>query len=149
MAMSIIDFERSRDAPPNTATAAAAFDYNDSSDNEDVDDGVSDAGTSLYSYIPDDTSLNTYNDSKMMMTSSMASFSKVGGSGKNKQQQKKQAGTTMEKSKQKGLLWSVMDTLKKHDSDTDNEGDMYVEDDYSNSADASSKSKTLGASPKV
>jgi hypothetical protein len=107
----------------------------------DYDDNISDAGTSLYSYIPDDTSL----------TASLVNgpfSSQYQQQQQNKQpdlqQQQLQQQTTMERAQKKSILWSVMDSLNvtkapPAGSDTDNEGESvyiddmtFIGDDYNN-----------------
>mmetsp|Transcript_12561 Transcript_12561/g.22553 ORF Transcript_12561/g.22553 Transcript_12561/m.22553 type:complete len:813 (+) Transcript_12561:1-2439(+) len=133
MGMSVMDYEEG--ILPNTY---GNTNYHDN------DDAISDAGTSLYSYIPDDTSLAMYNTNESITNhknSSRAPFSsaysKVSSTATaaDSNNNYKEAGTTMEQTKQKGLLWSVMDTLKKYGNDTDNEADMYLEDSKDNNND--------------
>ena len=102
----------------------------------DYDDNISDAGTSLYSYIPDDTSL----------TASLVNgpFSSQYQKKQPDLQQQQQQQTTMERAQKKSILWSVMDSLNvtkapPDASDTDNEGESvyiddmtFIADDYNN-----------------
>jgi len=121
------------------------YDYNHDQENASV---VSDANTSLYSYIPDDTPLtagfvntrkNANTNSNSNTNNNIFAAATRGNSSTNTRPE-----TNMQKAQKKGVLWSVMDSLKKApsmdkdadmntntntnmDTDDSDKGDIYIE----------------------
>ena len=100
MTMSLVGYvpDHSRDEDVESATEKE----------EDAADDDQSEAPSLYSYIPDDTSLATYNNHSVMQDTALSRLTI-----ESEKQQKSQQ--PLQETAQKGLLWSVMDTLKRYD----------------------------------
>ncbi|VEU35441.1 unnamed protein product [Pseudo-nitzschia multistriata] len=105
-------------------------DHEDHNYEEDTQSVGSDANTSLYSYIPDDTSLTAslVNPSGPLYKS-RSNTGGTFGSEKGKDSKPQTPETTAQTAQNKSLLWSVMDSLDKSPTaDTDSDkAEVYIE----------------------